>query len=109
MKFKPLIDSTILATGAIQKIFTAGLPGVYFGILNLSELQAGDTVDVAMKLEGDVYYHKIYSGVQPDPVLYVKPRQVISRMDITIEQTAGTFRSFEFKFFVYEESVITNI
>jgi hypothetical protein len=46
----------------------------------------------------DLYWAFPYSGVQPDPALRFPPREVVNGMQITLQQTAGIFRSFNFQF-----------
>lgn len=97
-------DGTITADGTEQDLLEFTEVGRVMGYLDLQNMQAGDTLVIRqyMKLKTGGSYKKYaeeqYSGVQDVPVVYLKPKESDIGMKITIEQTAGVLRDYDYNF-----------
>ncbi|MEM1532426.1 MAG: hypothetical protein QW599_06245 [Nitrososphaerota archaeon] len=84
----------------------SGNPQRYLeGYIDLSPMASGDTIVVRqyMKISGTGDYVKYaeesYSGAQSLPLLYITTKPARYGIKITIQQTAGTNRTFTYQFF----------
>ncbi len=104
MGFEPISQGTVTTDGSEQTILLGTGAGRFSGYIDLSELEAGDTLRVRQYiLSKGVYktYHtEDYSGVQPDPMLYINPKESIIGVNITVQQIAGVFRDFAYTFII---------
>lgn len=95
----------ITADGSEQTIIEAMGLGLLEGYIDLSNMQAGDTVLIKQYVKivegGDykLYANGSYSGVQSQPMLHFEDRMLDLGMKITLQQTAGTFRAFPYEFY----------
>lgn len=97
-----LAQGTISADGTEQDILDSSSVGRISGWLSLSNMQAGDTLVVKLYeyIEGNktLYDSGTYSGAQSSPAIYFPQKVSASRMVISIEQTAGTNRDYDYEF-----------
>jgi len=87
-------------------------PFLFEGLLSLSELSAGDSVDVKIyssevspisyKLVGG----KTYADAQEFTLIKFRLMGFRYGVKVTIKQTAGTLRSFAYQFYVYTLGVV---
>lgn len=97
-------DGTIMADGTEQVLVEYTNVGRIMGYLDLSNMQSGDTLVIRqyMKVVDGGSYKKYaeesYSSVQTIPVIYLTPKESDIGMKITIQQTAGVLRSFDYNF-----------
>ena len=88
----------IVADGTEQIIINTSEPSVISGYLDLSGMQAGDSVEVReyMLIDGveHLYADVIYTGAQDSPIYYITPKPVADALKLTIQQLTGVFRSF---------------
>jgi hypothetical protein len=100
--FSVAAEGTLVADGTEQQILGVTAPGRYSGYIDLSEMQVGDTVRIKqyMSVSGVYrsYFTQLYTDIQPDPVVYITPKETPRGIRITAEQTAGVLRSFVFIF-----------
>lgn len=100
-----LSEGTLIADGTEQTLAELLTTGYLSGNVDLSNLQAGDTVRireyVRIKSGGDykLYDYADYSGVQSRPAMYVARLPSKYGVKITLQQTAGTYRSYDYHFF----------
>ena len=108
-KIQDLIEEavgTLTATGAEDTIkeITATVNKLHC-FVDLTAMQAGDTIVVRqyMKIKAAgtfiKYADETYSGVQALPMLYVVTKPAKDGIRITIEQTAGTNRDYDWQTF----------
>lgn len=95
---------TVTADGSEQKLIEYVGLTTLTGYLDLSNMMDGDTVTVReyVKIKEDkeyvLYHQEVFYGKQPYPALYFLPRVTASSFKITIQQTTGTFKSFDYIF-----------
>jgi len=76
----------------------------FSGYIDLSNMEGGDTVVVRQYLrirkhgEYKKYAEETYVGVQENPIIYVTTKILVYGVEITIQQTTGTFKSFDYTF-----------
>lgn len=101
---QPLVNGTLTADGSEQLV--ASLSGLnrLMGYISLKNMAGGDTVIIREYMiigVGGPYeeYHEItYSDVQSEPLVYIKTKPIQFNAKITLQQTAGGFRNFEYDF-----------
>lgn len=73
------------------------------GYIDLSAMQAGDTVQIRQYVKVDVefklYASEPYNGTQSSPALYFPKKISATSMKITLEQTAGIYRRYPHAFY----------
>jgi hypothetical protein len=107
--FDDPIEGSITMDGSEQTVVldeVAGNPQRFLeGYVDLSPMASGDTIVVRqyMKISatGDYvkYAEETYSGSQPIPLLYVTTKPGRYGIKVTVQQTAGTYRTFTYQFF----------
>jgi len=101
------IEGTLTADGTEQTVVeaTGTLEFNLDGYIDLSNLASGDTVVIReymmIKSGGGYvkYAEESYSGVQSIPLLHIVTKPARYGLKITLQQTAGTYRSFDYQFF----------
>ena len=95
---------TLIADGTPQTLIEyAGLTTIQ-GYIDLSNMQEGDTVTISIyikvKPDGEykLYNTETYYGKQPTPTLYILPRVTAYGYKAVLQQTAGTYKSFDYLF-----------
>jgi hypothetical protein len=74
------------------------------GYIDLSNMQDGDTVTirtyVKIKPDGEyrLYDSEDYAGKQESPALYILPKLTGVAYKVTIQQTSGSYKSFDYLF-----------
>lgn len=95
---------TILTDGTEQTILTYVGLAIIQGYIDLSNMTEGDEVTiriyVKIKETGDykLYAPETYYGKQPAPAIYVTPKLSGYAFKVTIQQTQGTYKSFDYLF-----------
>lgn len=107
-KSELIVDSSVLADGTIQTILTetAAKIETVVGWLNLNQMDAGDAVTVRWTIdggdgEGDVYHAtEVYEDAQVNSKVFFVPHKIKTGtvMKVTIQQTAGVYRTFFYDF-----------
>jgi hypothetical protein len=98
-------DGTVTMDGAEDTVFEVTTPRVVEGWLDLTNMQAPDTVTVrqyARNVSGGPYvlYGAIpYTGSQTLPMLWIRPLPGIYGLKVTAQQTAGVNRTFAYAYF----------
>jgi len=97
----PQVNGTILADGTEQTLATVTTAGSYVLHVDLSALADGDTVVLRLKsrvLSGGtdrLAYEASFSHAQGTPLTYSIPVPTAHQIIATLEQTAGTNRSYD--------------
>jgi len=96
----PKDRGTITADGSEQTIieYVGGRLSLY---IDLSNMGAGDTITVRqymrVKPTGTYakYWEEEYKDAQPNPIIYVVPKETFVGIKVTLQQTAGVMRAFD--------------
>lgn len=104
--FEAAVEGSLLMTGSEQVLVekTDDKAGLLEGMINLTPMQAGDTVVVRESMQTistgtyAKYAEETYSGAQSIPLLQILTRVSTHDIKVTIHQTAGTNRTFEYSF-----------
>jgi len=105
-QFEAPVEGSLLMTGVEQTLVekTDDKSGLIEGMINLTPMAAGDTVVIReyMKTISTGAYAKYaeetYTGAQTLPLQQVLTRLSTHSIKVTIQQTAGTYRTFEYSF-----------
>ncbi|KKM91069.1 hypothetical protein LCGC14_1232320 [marine sediment metagenome] len=103
MKIETVAEGSLTADGSEQIVVDDGRgPAILSGFISLEHLQLGDSVTIrAYALVNGTYglYGKgSYGGVQTEPMLRVNGIRYKDKMMITLQQTAGSYRGFDYEF-----------
>ena len=98
-------DGTLTADGTEQTIVEMIIMGSLEGWIDLANMASGDTIIITQyaKVKSGGTYRRYasatYVGAQTDPALFVT--RVPSRygVKLTLQQSAGTYRTFDYNFF----------
>jgi len=102
-----LAEGTVIADGSEQDILKVESTECFQveGYIDLSPLEEGDTVIIRyyikIKSGGEFgkYAEETYTGVQSSPILYIGKKVAKYGIKITLQQTSGEFKSFDYQFF----------
>jgi hypothetical protein len=100
----PLKKGTLTADGTEQTLLEFVGVGIVSGHVDLQNMTTDDTVVIRqyIKVKDDGAYKKyaeeIYAGVQSLPAIHITPKAVDVAMKITLQQTSGSFKSFDYNF-----------
>jgi len=101
---KIIAKDVLLANGTEQTLFEYVGTAVIQGYIDLQNLRDGDEVVITsyvkVKEDGEykVYLKETYTGKIVPPMLCVLPRLSGVAMKVTLQQTAGIYRSFDYIF-----------
>jgi len=96
---------TLTADGTEQTIIELTAIGEIEGWIDLANMALGDTVIIRMyakmKLDGTYrqYDSTTYSGVQTNPALHTVKLPAKYGFKVTLQQTVGSYRTFDYNFF----------
>ena len=100
-----LRKGTLVADGSEQTLIEySGAVALISGYVDLSNMTDGDEVAITsyvkIKEDGDyiVYRREVFTGKQPEPALYILPRPAGLAYKVTLQQTAGVYKSFDYLF-----------
>jgi len=100
-----LAEDVLLADGTVQTlVVTEGL-GLYYGLVSLDKLEAGDKVKIETFVwavetgESRRFASVTYEGVQPDPLIVWTPILCRYGFKVTLQQVAGVYKTFEYGFY----------
>jgi len=100
-----IAQGSITSDGTEQTIveYTGNISQIS-GYIDLSNMQNGDTVTVRLyvkiKSEGDykLYHAETFNDKQEEPALYILPKVTGIAYKVTIQQTKGSYKSFDYLF-----------
>jgi hypothetical protein len=102
---KIIAKNTILADGTEQTLLEySGAISLISGYIDLSNMVEGDEVTITsyvkIKEGGDYvrYRSENFTGKQPEPALYLLPRLVGIASKVTLKQTSGSYKNFDYLF-----------
>ena len=95
---------SIITDGTEQTLLEFISLGRISGNVDLSNMQAGDTVIIRqyMKVKSDSswkkYEDETYTDLQNNPLIYITPKETDFGIKVTLEQTTGVTREYEYNF-----------
>lgn len=104
-RLRVLTSETLTADGTEQTVVEMTTLGELEGWIDLANMAGGDTVVIKsyarIKSGGTYRLHAsaTYTGVQSSPALHVAKLPARHGLKITLQQTAGTNRDFDYTFF----------
>lgn len=102
MKLEIVTEGALSTDGTEQELIVDSVLSHLFGFIDLSEMTGGDTVVIRQYVDLDggykVYADETYSGIQSQPAVYITPTGSNSKVKITFEQTAGSYKQFAYQF-----------
>jgi hypothetical protein len=100
-----LAQGTITADGTEQTVVEyTGKISQISGYIDLSNMEDGDAVTVKLyvKIKPDggykLYHAETFNDKQEEPALYILPKVTGIAYKVTIQQTKGTYKSFDYLF-----------
>ena len=96
---------TLVADGSEQTVFSSTETGEFSGYIDLSNMVTDDSVTckcyIRIKSGGEYILEtsETYNDAQTEPALHFPPRQSVYGYKVTLQQTAGTYREFDWVFF----------
>ena len=100
-----LKEGTLIADGSKQTLLEFTEFGTVEGYINLSNMEAGDTITIQYylkaKKDGDyhLYHSETYSDVQTNPTVHFVKLPTKYGCKIILEQTHGVHQSLDYIFF----------
>jgi hypothetical protein len=101
--FEPFAKGTLVADGSEQVVMEVSGSVRVSGYISLANMETGDTVVIRqyMKLlngEYKRYASETYTGAQENPIVYITPKELASAIKVTLQQTSGTYKTFDYLF-----------
>jgi hypothetical protein len=101
--FESFAKGTLVADGSEQVVMEISEAARVSGYISLANMEAGDTVIIMQYvrlLNGEYkrYASETYTGVQENPIVYITPKELASGMKVTLQQTSGTYKTFDYLF-----------
>ena len=101
-------SGTMTADGSEQRVFALDRsePFRIEGYIDLSNMKTGDEVIIRqyikIKPDGELkkYWEEKYNGIQANPIVYITPKPSIYGILITLQQTSGTYISYDWEFYM---------
>lgn len=102
MKLEPVAEGKLTANGTEQTMVECPDLAILEGFVNLGNMQAGDSIIirqyVMINSNYTLYAQETYNGVTTEPALHITPRAHKDKTKITLEQTAGSYRDYDYEF-----------
>jgi hypothetical protein len=101
---KVVREDYIYADGTEQTLLDIGQGALITGYIDLSEMQAEDTVVLRMyvKVRSDadykLYATQTYKDAQGEPIVCILPRYTAYGTRLTLQQTSGEYKRFRYIF-----------
>jgi len=100
---KIFAQGTLVANGSEQVLTLFTELGELNGYVDLSQMQAGDSVVIRQytRIEGafSQYAEESYTGAQALPSIFITTKPGDDGIRVTLQQTAGVLRQFNYKFY----------
>jgi hypothetical protein len=74
---------------------------IFDAVIDLGNMAAGDTTEIRLYVKAlssgtlRLLYYSPFSGVQSEPIVYVPALTVMKEWKLTLKQTAGTGRNYD--------------
>lgn len=102
MAVSVVAEGSLVADGSEQSIHDTTDPGTFTPVIDLAPMQLGDTVRVRVYSRARtggakrIMFEQTLSNAQTEPILISAPIGAAHGFELTLEQTAGTFRTFPY-------------
>jgi len=101
--FEPFAKGTLVADGSEQVVMEISGSVRVSGYISLANMEAGDTVVIRQYIrllngEYKQYASETYTGAQENPIVYITPKELASAIKVTLQQTSGTYKTFDYLF-----------
>lgn len=102
MKLEPVAEGKLTAAGTEQDVVVCEDLAILTGYISMSKMQLGDEIVVRQYVkvnnEEELYHQETYSGVPAEPLINFQPRAHKDKIRITLQQTAGSYKDFNYEF-----------
>jgi len=102
MRLEVVAEGALVADGSEQVMVESPDLAILTGWISLSNLQGGDTIIIRqyvwVNTVKELYAQETFSGAQPEALLHISRRAHKDKTQITLQQTAGSYRSFDYEF-----------
>lgn len=101
----PLSHGTLTADGTEQKVGELTTLGRITGYISLKNLAVSDVLRLRLYVKllssgtYELYDLSDYADIQVTPVIYIRTKEGQYGVKVTLEQTAGSYRTFDYAFF----------
>lgn len=108
------LEGKIVANGTEQLVCETSALAVFSGFISLSQMQLGDKVILRQYVDigngFEEYHEDTYADAQESSLVHFLPMELASKtVRVTLEQTAGAFREFRFKYYKEAPQVVFQI
>ncbi len=108
-------DDQLVADGTEQTVVTSAVAGVFVFAIDLENMASGDSITIRIKTKvlssstSREVVQAIYTDAQVDPDIHVESIPIVSPQEVvvTVEQTAGTNRNYQWHFKQLANVVVT--
>jgi len=96
-------EGTLTADGTEQDIINTTVEGAYEGYIDLTNMASGDEVRIRVYIQINSVgalrkvYDQNFIGGQDPPLCYIHRRTARYGYRVTLQQVAGTYRSFDYQ------------
>jgi hypothetical protein len=100
----PLKKGKITANGEEQTVLEYTGTGIISGHIDLKNMDDGDTVIIRQYIKAaeeedyTKYAEEQYKDKQENPLIYITPKAIDIAIKVTIQQTTGTYKTFNYNF-----------
>lgn len=95
-------EGTLIADGTEQTVAEATSVQRFSGYMSLGRMQAGDVVILRQYIKlfeaYEKYAEETHGNAQDSPIIHFTPKDIASGLRVTLQQTAGVLRSYQYKF-----------
>lgn len=102
MRLELVAEGILTVDGSEQTLVEDVLLSNLSGFVSLALMEVGDTVTIRqyVDLNGDyrLYADETYHDAQIQPAVFITSKTSNTKMKITLQQSAGTYRSFAYEF-----------
>ncbi len=101
MKLETVAEGELTADGSEQNVVVCNDIAILSGYISMSKMQGGDTILVKQYIivngSEELYAQDTYSGPQVE-LLHFQSRAFKDNTRITLQQTAGSYKTFNYEF-----------
>ena len=102
MKLEVAAEGELTADGSEQDLLISSTLAILTGYVSMSKMEAGDTIVIKQYImvnsSEELYHQATYSGIPSEPLIHFQSRAYKDQMRITLQQTAGTYKTYDYEF-----------
>ena len=105
VKVEAASHGTLVADGTEQEVaeLLSATPVKFYGWISLDEMDTGDQVTIRTYVKDEAGDYRVHAVELYEDILEQPMVNLVMKVDnayrITLEQTAGTYRNFDYRFF----------